>query len=66
MMLGKSWMLAFRDGNHTVEVKRKPWLGIGVINADGKMVGMFPAKAGLVSFLPRQNITLRSLVFLVC
>lgn len=44
-MFGRSWTLALRDGNHSVEVKRKPWLGIGVINADGKLMSMFPAKA---------------------
>lgn len=44
MMLGKSWILALRDGSHTVEVKHKPWFGIGVVRADGKLVNVFPAK----------------------
>jgi len=44
-MAGKYWTIAVRRRSHTVEVKRKPWLGIGQIVVDGKAVAMFPAKA---------------------
>ncbi len=43
--MGKSWEVKLRGRKHTVEVKRKPWLAIGVVEVDGERVGMFPAKA---------------------
>lgn len=44
-MAGRSWTFTVRRRSHTVEVRRKPWLAIGQITVDGKVVGIFPAKA---------------------
>jgi len=56
--LGKSWTVKVRGRKHTVEVKRKPWLAIGVVEVDGERVGMFPAKALSlgISFFPNPEV----------
>lgn len=58
-MLGikpKTWTVKLRGkGTHTVEVVRKPWLAIGVINVDGKMRTMFPAKALSIPLFTREQ-----------
>jgi len=56
--LGKSWTVRVRGRKHTVEVKRKPWLAIGVVEVDGERVGMFPAKALSlgISFFPNPEV----------
>lgn len=58
-MLGikpKTWTVKIRGkGTHAVEVVRKPWLAIGVINVDGKMRAIFPAKALSIPLFRREQ-----------
>ncbi len=52
---GKSWTVKVHRGTHTVEVKRKPWLGIAEVRVDGKLAGMFAAKLLAVSLSGPQD-----------
>lgn len=56
--MGKSWMVKVRGRQHTVEVKRKPWFAIGVVEVDGERVGIFPAKALSIgiSLFPKPEV----------
>ena len=54
-MAAKVWTVRVKKRDHTVEVKRKPWLAIGEIKVDGKLVGMFPAKALSIGFSHKQQ-----------
>ena len=55
--MGKIWTVRVSGKRHIVEVKRMPWLAIGVVNCDGERVGMFPAKAlSLGLFFPKPEI----------
>ena len=41
----KYWTVTVGGTTHKVEVRRKPWLAIGEIKVDDKVVSMFAAKA---------------------
>ncbi len=41
----KTWTVTVGGKTHKVEVRRKPWLAIGEIKVDDKLVAMFAAKA---------------------
>jgi len=54
---GKSWAVTVRGRSHSVHVKRKPWLAIGIVEVDGERVGMFPAKSfSLGLFVPHPEV----------
>ena len=55
MAKAKTWTVKVHRATHTVEVKRKPWLAIGEIKVDGKMVAMFPAKALSIGLFQKQQ-----------
>jgi len=55
--MGKYWVVRLHGRKYTVQVKRKPWLAIGIVEVDGKRVGMFPAKALSVGlFVPHPQV----------
>jgi hypothetical protein len=41
----KTWTVTVGGVTHKVEVRRKPWLAIGEVKVDDKVVAMFAAKA---------------------
>ncbi len=41
----KYWTVTVGGTTHKVEVRRKPWLAVGEIKVDDKVVSMFAAKA---------------------
>ena len=48
--VGWLWTVKVRGRKHTVGVRRKPWLGIGIVEVDGERVEMFAAKALSIGF----------------
>jgi len=40
-----TWTVEVNGTTHKVEVRRKPWLAIGQVKVDDKVVAMFAAKA---------------------
>ncbi len=40
-----TWTVEVNGNTHKVEVRRKPWLAIGQVKVDEKVVAMFAAKA---------------------
>jgi len=40
-----TWTVEVNGKTHKVEVRRKPWLAIGQVKVDDKVVAMFAAKA---------------------
>ena len=55
--VSKSWTVKVRGHKRTVGVRRKPWLGIGIVEVDGERVGMFAAKAlSMGFFTPHPDI----------
>jgi len=52
----KKWTVKVENKTHTVEVRRKPWLAIGEIKVDDKVVSYFAAKAmAITMFNYRQQ-----------
>jgi hypothetical protein len=52
----KKWTVKVDDKTHSVEVRRKPWLAIGEVKVDGKVVTYFTAKAmSITIFNYRQH-----------